>query len=75
MKKDKDRACVVCLTRKDLAGKRVDLGVTSGIAMAVAFQQKGMLSREMMPRALCKRHRQWFEQELRTMMENFPGDA
>ncbi len=68
-------SCIACDAHLDLANVSPDLAVTSGLAMAVAFQQKGMLERNMMHRALCEKHNAWFEKEFKTMMDNAPEDG
>lgn len=64
--------CIACDARRDLANVSPSLALTTGLAMAVAFQQKAMLKRDMMSYMLCKKHNDWFEQEFKVMMDNAP---
>jgi len=73
---NKTTACIACDANRDLANVSPDLALTSGLAIAVALQQKAMLEHSMMERALCKKHSRWFAKEFKTMMDNAPqGDA
>jgi len=69
-------SCIACKSLRDLANVSPDLALTSGLAIAAAFQQKGMLERDLVQHMLCEKHNTWFEKEFKTMMDNAPqGDA
>lgn len=73
---NKTTSCIACDAHRDLANVSPDLALTSGLAIAVAFQQKALLERDMMERSLCKKHSDWFKKEFKTMMDYAPqGDA